>query len=58
VALYGQGHCRVFSKLWNLSEDQNQPELPQPAYSFIGLFKNPSTSALGHDRGTCGFWQQ
>jgi hypothetical protein len=33
VALYGQGHCRVSSKLWNLSEDQTQPEHPQPAYS-------------------------
>jgi len=58
VALYGQGHYRVSSKLWNFTVDQNQPELPQPAYSFIGLFENPSTSALGHDCGTWSFWQQ
>jgi hypothetical protein len=39
-------------------QDQNLPELPQLAYFFIGLFENPSMSELGHDCGTCGFWQQ
>ena len=59
LALYGQGHCGLPPELWNLPESQTQPERsPQLAHSFISLFKNLLTSALGHVRGTCGFRQK